>query len=775
MRIYMMQDNLKELEKEVLVICEDFTAFCNYVIGNKAKLSKKTGNIGKKDCFVLNGLFHVQEKYDKPVYIQNQYPIINFFYYIALKYKILELNSAGTILQQGRNYLHYCNASVWEQYALFLVNILFDGTFANNERIWYSDNRAEMWQIYMESFMEGMSKQNLCAGVKYQCSGNSGAPYFYHLEYITPYLEELNLIKIWEKPKEEDKCKSYWVIEPLPLLKKIVKLYMNMNMNMNVYQDADLDTAMKHAYKACIIGFVQGKKEGNLLDTFEKTEVHDRKQTIDLQVSIRNTDCIRVIRMNMDDSLYDLHEMIQTAVDFDDDHLFEFTVGHGMMKKIYMPPAVMNSNQDLSVETSLRELELRHGQTFTYLFDFGDMWQFTIKVLEIREGTVKKPEVIRAVGDAPEQYPYYEDDEEWDEEWRAEISEQIQVGSILALIDDELIREEHAVLMGLKEVCQKKPTDALRSEMLKVLLEKPDEMLMFITPEMRKMLSELLQEGWIDSSEKCTLAKLYSFGFCTFPDTNTYVVFVPGAVKEVYASRIKAGGKYDRLAEAAKTYIRWYGVVEIEVLYTAVTAHLKCKISIEDFTFLIYSRLHYFGRYYSVCFDDVEYMSCYDSEITQRILEERRKLENVGFEYPDFDQIASEKKEGVQNLLGEWKEYINFNLNIGWQTATELIEQIPLMAASGVITKDEIITAYKERLQGTGSRATKKAEGLIAELCSVMPLAIQKGNNGLDIYVMEKKEEKEAEGQRNIKGENETKEGYEQISLFDLDTFADFK
>ncbi|MCM1127751.1 MAG: hypothetical protein NC429_14930 [Lachnospiraceae bacterium] len=202
------------------------------------------------------------------------------------------------------------------------------------------------------------------------------------------------------------------------------------------------------------------------------------------------------------------------------------------------------------------------------------------------------------------------------------------------------------------------------------------------------------------------------------------------------------------MAEAAETYIRWCGVVEIEVLYTAVTAHLKRKISIEDFTFLIYSRLHYFGRYFSVCFDDAEYMSCYDSEMTRRILEERRKPENVVFEYPDFEQIASGKQEGVQKSLREWKEYINFNMNIDWQTAAELIEQIPVMAASGVIKKEEIIAIYKERLRGTGSRASKKAEKLIGELCSAMPLAIQKGNNGLNIYAVEKKEEKE------------TKEGY---------------
>ena len=54
--------NLKELEKEAVIVCRDFLAFCDYILTNKVKLAKKTGNIGKKDCFALNGLMHVREK-----------------------------------------------------------------------------------------------------------------------------------------------------------------------------------------------------------------------------------------------------------------------------------------------------------------------------------------------------------------------------------------------------------------------------------------------------------------------------------------------------------------------------------------------------------------------------------------------------------------------------------------------------------------------------------------------------------------------------------------
>ena len=125
-----MERNIQELEKEALQVCQDFTAFCDYLTDNKVKLAKQTGNIGKKDCFALNALFYVREDYERPSNTQNKYPVINFFYYIAVRYRILEINFPGMTMRQGRNYQQFREASVWEQYALFLAVFLFEGRFA---------------------------------------------------------------------------------------------------------------------------------------------------------------------------------------------------------------------------------------------------------------------------------------------------------------------------------------------------------------------------------------------------------------------------------------------------------------------------------------------------------------------------------------------------------------------------------------------------------------------------------------------------------------------
>jgi hypothetical protein len=53
-------------------------------------------------------------------------------------------------------------------------------------------------------------------------------------------------------------------------------------------------------------------------------------------------------------------------------------------------------------------LELYKGKSILYLFDYGDMWQFMVNVVEIIENDkeVSTPEIIQIEGEAPQQYGY---------------------------------------------------------------------------------------------------------------------------------------------------------------------------------------------------------------------------------------------------------------------------------------------------------------------------------------------------------------------------------
>ena len=67
-----------------------------------------------------------------------------------------------------------------------------------------------------------------------------------------------------------------------------------------------------------------------------------------------------------------------------------------------------NSNPTTS-EISLREAGLSKGKKFKYLFDFGENWLFQCRVLKELDFR-PKPRVVRVKGEAPEQYPNYEDE-----------------------------------------------------------------------------------------------------------------------------------------------------------------------------------------------------------------------------------------------------------------------------------------------------------------------------------------------------------------------------
>ena len=68
----------------------------------------------------------------------------------------------------------------------------------------------------------------------------------------------------------------------------------------------------------------------------------------------------------------------------------------------------------------LHQLNLQKSDKFLFIFDFGDDWHFQCKVLRVIDEDTKEAEILRSVGEPPEQYPdfdydYYDDENE-DEE-----------------------------------------------------------------------------------------------------------------------------------------------------------------------------------------------------------------------------------------------------------------------------------------------------------------------------------------------------------------------
>ena len=145
------------------------------------------------------------------------------------------------------------------------------------------------------------------------------------------------------------------------------------------------------------------------------------------------TGCYRHIQISKSATLYKLHKAIINAFDFEDDHAHAFFMdNHYWSGYAAFFSMKMHGDERLTKSYKLEKLNLTKGDQFKYVFDFGDEWRFQCKVLRELEEQSDLPRIIRSVGESPEQYQEWEN-EEYEED--AEEDEILTREQIKALYD----------------------------------------------------------------------------------------------------------------------------------------------------------------------------------------------------------------------------------------------------------------------------------------------------------------------------------------------------
>ena len=122
-------------------------------------------------------------------------------------------------------------------------------------------------------------------------------------------------------------------------------------------------------------------------------------------------ECVRVIAMDDSTSLLDLHEMIQDAVSFDQDHPFEFYVANSASPWAEKAWVTLAEDWDEKVDafeaTHLKDIWPLGRKKLYYWFDFGDDWIFEIRKMRSAkaDASLDTPQILERVGLDPEQYP----------------------------------------------------------------------------------------------------------------------------------------------------------------------------------------------------------------------------------------------------------------------------------------------------------------------------------------------------------------------------------
>ncbi len=126
--------------------------------------------------------------------------------------------------------------------------------------------------------------------------------------------------------------------------------------------------------------------------------------------------CIRVIEVDEEACLYDLHDAIQDTVEFGRDHPFEFFLANssspGANRQWLTEKDGWKDKEDDFYRIQLMNVWPTGQKKLYYLFDFGDKWTFEIRKergAKKPEPDVKYPRLIKSTGPNPEQYPRFEE------------------------------------------------------------------------------------------------------------------------------------------------------------------------------------------------------------------------------------------------------------------------------------------------------------------------------------------------------------------------------
>jgi len=126
--------------------------------------------------------------------------------------------------------------------------------------------------------------------------------------------------------------------------------------------------------------------------------------------------CIRVIEIDEEACLYDLHSAIQDAVDFGRDHPYAFFLANSSSpyaaKQLLTENEEWEDMEDDFFRIRLADIWPTGRKKLYYLFDFGDKWTFEIRKKRGKkepESGVTYPRLIETIGPNPEQYPIVEE------------------------------------------------------------------------------------------------------------------------------------------------------------------------------------------------------------------------------------------------------------------------------------------------------------------------------------------------------------------------------
>lgn len=440
-------------EADIERTVRDFDAFCSYLEQKRPKLTKSRRELGKKDCYEINVLMSRPREVDGPKYLQPVYLTVNLFFHIALETGVFiqAPGRNGDIhLVPGPKLRIYKDLNLFSKY-MFLFRSYW--TWLDYSAL-YFDNAALLGhfidtRIGFEALKKKKPGERVFADIEDFNNYSAGNPVHRFFVCAGAVIFHLRDFGFWE-------CEEAFIKQKVlagkndPNVKAVTPSAFGLAMiraclerPYEVYNEKPdaliMEKAWADEYLAPVLKELGIEKAVAAIkkEPFEKAfegifpakaldlaAINAMFGNSDRPVDIGGNVYIfkvtykrgvwRRIRLSSAHTLHHLHEAIQEAYDFDDDHLYAFFMdGKPWTGKTYWSPH--SDGPPYADKTLTGMLGLKRGQRFLYLFDFGDEWNFNVQVDKILQSDMPpvRPAIIESCGEAPEQYPdmFWEDED----------------------------------------------------------------------------------------------------------------------------------------------------------------------------------------------------------------------------------------------------------------------------------------------------------------------------------------------------------------------------
>lgn len=401
----------------------DFETFLRYLESKPNLPMTSAGDLKSADLWNLNE----RVNYKAPDFVTPKsrvmnYPLLGFLFQVAIAGRLfmVQFGKANTLVAVPDRLKAYQNMTEEEKYLFLLETAWCYVDWSTLD----GDDRTGTGADWLREGSDALLKNPVGVWVKLFTRGwvMEGNPRLIHVGYNVNTYVRLGHWLGWYDLKELPQTKNdryslaidcvaltEWGRDCLAIL-RLYRPFHFWNQNTAHYfesaADKDYDEEVKLSQFAAI--FRTECNEPNLLSLYP-INANPPTGTYWLRVALPAHGVSRTLALSAKNTLNQLHEQIQKAFQFGNDHLYGFYLNarspyNGIQ---FFDPRIAPGYADgyPANKTTLGNLHLYVGQRLLYIFDFGDNWQFMVTVVKhLPDQNTTKVEIVEQVGKAPGQY-----------------------------------------------------------------------------------------------------------------------------------------------------------------------------------------------------------------------------------------------------------------------------------------------------------------------------------------------------------------------------------